>query len=140
MRSDIQEARADEALWLLCDTLDEISGIPFDPEEQLRKVWDHRAIAWKELVGLEPRLTTLLDVIHVSIVPPGKDPAKLWYAHIKPRLQKLVGHTAIRKNAALRSPAAYDTAYQKLYKELIEQRNCEHAHTLFPRLWDGPAT
>ena len=95
MRTDIKEARADEALWLLCDTLDEISGIPFDPEEQLRKVWDHRAIAWTELVELEPRLTTLLDVIHVAIVPPGKDPAKLWYAHIRPRLKMLISAGAI---------------------------------------------
>lgn len=140
MRPDIKEACKDETLWLVDDITSEIAGIHVDHLEPLRKEWDHRSIAWKELLELEPRLAALLGVIHATKVPSGKDPAKLWYAHIKPRLMKLVGYTATRKNPALRSSAAYDTAYQKLYKELIEQRNCEHATEEFPKFWDGPAT
>ncbi|BAH74204.1 hypothetical protein [Solidesulfovibrio magneticus] len=89
--------------------------------------WEGGAISWEELVEIEPDLRWMLQAIKLIRRP--KAPAsfcanRIWYCCFKPRLLQLVGHSCRRKNSALRSSAAYDTAYQKLYNALPDCRNC----------------
>ena len=89
--------------------------------------WDGGDISWDELVDLEPDLHWMLEAIRLIRRP--KAPAsfcanRLWYGVFKQRLMQMVGWSCRRKNAALRSSAAYDCAYHKLYDALPDCRNC----------------
>ena len=89
--------------------------------------WDGGEISWDELVELEQDLHWMLEAIRLIRRP--KAPASfcanmIWYGCFKQRMMQLVGKTCRRKNAALRSSAAYDTAYHKLYDALPDCRNC----------------
>lgn len=95
-----------------------------DDREEAIPTWKGGAISWSELVFLEPQLKTFLDVIK-ALAPPTKAPwcsNKAWYDIFKPRMKNLVGWSCTRKNPALRSSQAYETAYKTLYHSLPASR------------------
>jgi hypothetical protein len=81
-------------------------------------------VRWKYLTDLEPRLNELLDEIRNV---DGSDDSfcanSVWYEAFKPRLCGLVGWQA-SKAGFLRSSHVYDVAYERLYQELPDCKNC----------------
>jgi hypothetical protein len=50
---------------------------------------------------------------------------RYWYVHVAPRVAELVGAQAdAQDDPALRSPEAYEMAYEVLYRLLPNCRNC----------------
>lgn len=77
------------------------------------------------LIALEPGLRSLLALVseeaRFAQCEPDYCANGCWYQHIKPKLVRLVGHLASRPE--LRSSAAYDIAYQGLYRLIPD---CRH--------------
>jgi hypothetical protein len=82
--------------------------------------------AFLELSSLEPKLRRLLvDIKAVRAEARGRKhfcANRRWYGGFKKRLCSLVGFDARDAEPALRSPAAYDTAYAYLYHHLPDCR------------------
>ena len=90
-----------------CGTLD--AGLSFD---------------WVSLIEIEPRLAELYEEVRKL-----KDPGggyfcaeTIWHRRIKPQLVALVGFRAHAPR--LRSMAAYDLAFEKLYGAMPPCRGC----------------
>lgn len=79
---------------------------------------------WEALVEIEPLLEGLRDQAKAVTDDGGKSfCANLeWYSELKPQLVELVGFEASKKQ--LRSMNAYDLAYDVVYNELPNCRNC----------------
>ena len=97
------------------------------PKDDGLPPWNGGAVAWDDLVTMEPQLKAMWEAIRLLRRP--KRPASfcanhLWYDVFKPRLTQLVGWSCRRKNPALRSSEAWDTAYRKLYDVLPDCRDC----------------
>ena len=81
------------------------------------------AITWEEITRIEPELQNLLE--EAKAVKAENDnfcANKVWVREFKLRLVKLVGYEA--KLKSLQNKEAYDLAYDKIYKELPDCRNC----------------
>lgn len=125
------------------------TGRPVPPRPDASQALPPEALSWERLVELEPELAKLerevqayrkLDRLQRQILALPVDlPLEafrwaattcanaIWYGYggypgIKPRLLGLVGWHA--RNPALRSSAAYDLAYRRLYDDLPGCRNC----------------
>ncbi len=127
----------------------DISRLPEPPMPDTSQALPPEDLSWERLVELEPELAKLerevqayrkLDRLQRQILALPVDlPLEafrwaattcanaIWYGYggypgIKPRLLGLVGWHA--RNPALRSSAAYDLAYRRLYDGLPGCRNC----------------
>lgn len=98
----------------------------FFPGFRTRPPEPGRKLTWREIARIEPRLGELLKEIRAERDSGG--PAycanEVWYTRYKPRLVDLVGWGADSDNELMRTSAAYDLAYSKLYDVLPPCRNC----------------
>mgnify|MGYP000961147302 CR=1 FL=1 len=87
--------------------------------------WTGGEISGDELVELEPDLDQMLEVARL-LQPEGRRfcANEIWGAVLKPRLLQLVGWSCLRRNPALRSSAAYSTAYRRIYDALPACYGC----------------
>lgn len=82
---------------------------------------------WQQLVKAEPELEELLEEAQCV---DGSDSHfcanRVWYmlGGLKENLCDLVGWTARRSNPILKTSAAYDVAYKKIYAALPDCRDC----------------
>jgi hypothetical protein len=83
-------------------------------------------LTWRELVKIEPELGVLLKEIRQvkDLGGPSFCANQIWYSQYKERLCRLAGWEAQKDDPRLRSEAAYDLAYDKLYYTLPDCRNC----------------
>lgn len=86
-----------------------------------------RPLTWEDLVAREPHLADLLERVS-GIRDTGETPSfcanHLWLEVFRPELFDLVGWLASRKDGVLRSSAAYDVAYKRIYNALPACRDC----------------
>ena len=89
-------------------------------------------ITWSLLCDLEPRLIHLLAKVR-GIEDDKRKPSfcanAIWYGwngreSLRGRVDQLVGWHAIGSDPRLKTPQAYDLAYEKLYNLLPPCRNC----------------
>ncbi len=84
-----------------------------------------KRLTWPELMQRDARLAALAAAVKVTQA--GRDfcANTVWYAGVgfKAQLCEVVGFTSENPDAALRTPAAYDVAYQHLYRLLPD---CRH--------------
>lgn len=88
---------------------------------------DHK-LTWRELVRREPRLAELLrEAKAVDDSDPHFCANLVWYGRggLKERLCRLVGWEAEKDDPVLRTPEAYDLAYEKIYNALPDCRDCD---------------
>ncbi len=90
--------------------------------------------SWDELVTLEPRLDLLLKEAQSVKDDKTKDvfcANRIWYGDgsrngLKQKMSKLVGWFSEKDDPILRSPAAYNLAYDTIYNALPD---CRHPAT-----------
>lgn len=81
-------------------------------------------LLWRDLAREEPRLTQLRkQARQVAGDNPHFCANGVWYREIKPQLIRLVGWGR-KGHSLLGTMAAYDLAYQTIYDELPDCRDC----------------
>lgn len=88
-------------------------------------------VTWEELVRLEPALESLRSKASAVRDTGGRSfcANRVWFGSadrvaLKAQLDELVGWGVRWGDAVLRSKAAYDVAYDRIYNELPACRNC----------------
>jgi hypothetical protein len=81
-------------------------------------------LTWRKIAAIEPRLSDLYDSVRRIKDPGGACfcAESLWHRRLKWQLQSLVGFRA--HEPRLRSMAAYDIAFEKIYHALPPCRGC----------------
>ena len=91
-------------------------------------------MTWDEMKKADERLS-LLEKDICCVKDDGESPwfcaNRIWFEYFKPKLLNIVGFDRVRESREdfdddwFYSPAAYDVAYQSLYNNLPDCRNCD---------------